>query len=417
MLLVLYIAIVNPTNDMSREEQTERGVPSINLLGATGIGIGAMVGGGILALAGVAFSVSGPSAILAFLLNGIIALVTALSFAEMASAHPQSGGTYTFAKKAMSIHVAFGVGWIVWFASLVAAVLYALGFGSFGAFIIRQLVADAQPWLSEGSWLETSLALLALLGYGYSLSRQSGSGGALANIGKMSVFVVLIAAGLYFMVNEPISNLKQDLQPFFSNGFSGLLTAMGYTFIALQGFDLIASASSEIKDAPKTIPKAMVSTVLIGLLVYIPLLFVVSTVGVSDGRTVADMGDHVCFGSRVLAPIDGKIVHVEDGLPTKKVSLAPNEKEFPAGNHVVIDAGDSNYIFLCHLDSGSVNVITGQLVRSGDFIGLVGNSGNTSWPHLHMHVQDRDFYYCIISYCDSFQFFAHKLFGDNILYS
>lgn len=274
---------------MSTEEQTEKHLPTINLLGATGIGIGAMVGGGILALAGVAFSVSGPSAILAFLLNGIIALVTALSFAEMASAHPQSGGTYTFAKKAMSIHVAFGVGWIVWFASLVAAVLYALGFGSFAAFIIRQLATDAQPWLTDGTWLETSLAMIALLGYGFSLSRKSGSGGALANIGKMSVFVVLIAAGLYFMVNEPISNLKQDLQPFFSNGFSGLLTAMGYTFIALQGFDLIASASSEIKDAPKTIPKAMVSTVLIGLIVYIPLLFVVSTVGLSEGGNVADM--------------------------------------------------------------------------------------------------------------------------------
>ncbi len=56
---------------------------TIGFFGALGIGVGAMVGGGILALAGVAFAVSGPSAILAFALNGLIAFITALSFAEI----------------------------------------------------------------------------------------------------------------------------------------------------------------------------------------------------------------------------------------------------------------------------------------------------------------------------------------------
>jgi basic amino acid/polyamine antiporter, APA family len=114
---------------------------TIGFFGALGIGVGAMVGGGILALAGVAFAVSGPSAILAFILNGAIAFITALSFAEMASANPQSGGTYTYAKKALSLQVAFGVGWIVWFASLVAAVLYALGFGAFAVFALQQILS------------------------------------------------------------------------------------------------------------------------------------------------------------------------------------------------------------------------------------------------------------------------------------
>ena len=67
---------------------------TLGLWGATGVGVGAIVGGGILALAGVAFATTGPSAILAFALNGGIALLTAFSFAELASRFPESGGTY-----------------------------------------------------------------------------------------------------------------------------------------------------------------------------------------------------------------------------------------------------------------------------------------------------------------------------------
>ena len=95
----------------------------IGLLSAIGIGVGAIVGGGILALAGVAFAATGPSAILAFAINGVIAILTAISFAEMASKFPESGGTYAFSRKVLSVEAAFTVGWVVWFASIVAAVL------------------------------------------------------------------------------------------------------------------------------------------------------------------------------------------------------------------------------------------------------------------------------------------------------
>ncbi len=116
---------------------------SIGLLGATSIGVGAIVGGGVLALAGVAFVATGPSALVAFALNGLIALLTAMSFAELSSRFPQSGGTYTFAKKVLSVEAAFGVGWVVWFASISAGALYALGFGSFVAFALESWRPDA----------------------------------------------------------------------------------------------------------------------------------------------------------------------------------------------------------------------------------------------------------------------------------
>ena len=105
----------------------------LGLFGATALGVGAIVGGGILALAGVAFAATGPSAMIAFALNGVIAGLTAVSFAELARRFPESGGIYTYAKKVVSIEVAFMVGWVVWFASIVAGVLYAIGFSAFAS--------------------------------------------------------------------------------------------------------------------------------------------------------------------------------------------------------------------------------------------------------------------------------------------
>ncbi|WP_051205587.1 APC family permease [Salinimicrobium xinjiangense] len=262
---------------------------TIGFSGALGIGVGAMVGGGILALAGVAFAVSGPSAVLAFALNGLIAFITALSFAEMASANPQSGGTYTYAKKALSLQVAFGVGWIVWFASLVAAVLYALGFGAFAVFALKQIPALESSGVLEFGFVPVLLALGAIGYFTFSLTRGSGDGGAVINIGKLAVFAVLIAGGLAVFVQTPFSHISESLDPFFSGGFSGVIAAMGYTFIALQGFDLIGSAAGEIKNPEKNIPKAMMGTLAVGLAIYLPLLFLMSTVGVLPGESITEM--------------------------------------------------------------------------------------------------------------------------------
>lgn len=248
-----------------------------------------MIGGGILILAGVAFSVGGPSAILAFLLNGVIAVITALSFAEMASASPQNGGTYTFAKKALTVQIAFGVGWVVWFASLAAAAFYALGFAAFVVFTLQQI-----PFIGFENVLQhrvtlAILALLAALGYGFKLSRSKSSGGYLVNLGKLLVFAILIAGGFAALFRTPFSEISHSFDTFFTGGFSGVIAAMGYSFVAFQGFVLIAFAAGEIKNPETNILKSMLTTIAIALGVYIPLLLVVMTVGIPTGETLSNM--------------------------------------------------------------------------------------------------------------------------------
>ena len=224
---------------------------TMDLRGATTVGVGAIVGGGIFVLAGVAFEATGPAAILAFLFNGIIAVLTALSFAEISTSFPQSGGAYTFAKKVLSVRAAFGVGWFMWFAYIVAGVLYALGFAAYGALLVESILEifgfGVPDWLGSRS---TALlfAVLAIVLYSISLIRKSTGGGDWATNGKVVVFVVLILAGIFALLRQPIDSTVQNLEPFFTEGGLGLLSAMGFTFIALQGFDLISTIAGEIKE-------------------------------------------------------------------------------------------------------------------------------------------------------------------------
>jgi APA family basic amino acid/polyamine antiporter len=274
---------------MVKDDETDR--RTLGLLDATGVGVGAIVGGGVLALAGVAFATTGPGAIVAFALNGGIAALTALSFSELASRFPQSGGTYAYARKVLTVEAAFAVGWVVWFASVVAAVLYALGFAVFLVPVLEQtiLAGGGTPpgWLG-GRFALLLYALAAVAFYTWGLMRSAAGGGRWVTYGKVVVFVILIAAGFWVLAVHPpgVQELSARFKPFLHRGGQGLVQAMGYTFIALQGFDLIAAVGGEVKDPERNIPRAMLLSLSTALVIYLPLLFLIVAVG-TPGRPIA----------------------------------------------------------------------------------------------------------------------------------
>lgn len=92
-----------------------------------------------------------------------------------------------------------------------------------------------------------------------------------------------------------------------------------------------------------------------------------------------------CWGRPIMAPADGVVARAVDGLPDQ--AIGATDPANPAGNHIVIDFGNDEYGFLAHLRQGSVSVAKGDAVTAGQEIGLCGNSGNTSEPHLHFHMQ------------------------------
>jgi len=255
---------------------------SVGLLGATGVGVGAIVGGGILILAGVAFRAAGPSTIVAFALNGVVSLLTALSFAELSSAFPESGGAYVYAKKVLSVRAAFVVGWVLWFAYIVGGVLYALGFTSFVIAAVNAL-GYAPPWLAtRGATLLIALASVAA--FTVTLIRKSTGGTEWATWGKVVVFSVLILAGVWAGVTADGS--ERAPEPFFAGGALGVVAAMGFTFTALQGFEVIATIAGEVREPRRILPRAMLLSLAAALCLYLPLLAVVSSVGIPAGQTL-----------------------------------------------------------------------------------------------------------------------------------
>jgi murein DD-endopeptidase len=97
-------------------------------------------------------------------------------------------------------------------------------------------------------------------------------------------------------------------------------------------------------------------------------------------------------GVDALAVADGRVVAVKDGIPENVPGVnsraVPITLETVGGNHVIIDIGGGYYAFYAHLKPGSPRVHVGDRVRRGQVIGLVGNSGNSTEPHLHFHVSD-----------------------------
>jgi len=108
-----------------------------------------------------------------------------------------------------------------------------------------------------------------------------------------------------------------------------------------------------------------------------------NTVGArARGIYPSQLERYTVFGEPIHSPCDGTVAATRDGLP----DLAPGERdpENPAGNHVIISCRNVD-ILLAHMKNGSVDVDHGVEVETGDALGRVGNSGNTTEPHLHIH--------------------------------
>ena len=94
------------------------------------------------------------------------------------------------------------------------------------------------------------------------------------------------------------------------------------------------------------------------------------------------------WGQPFLAPADATVAAAVDDLRDNKPHVQ-TDAAHPAGNHVILDFGNGEFALLAHLQKGSVKVKAGDRVQTGQQLGLCGNSGNTSEPHLHFHLQDR----------------------------
>jgi murein DD-endopeptidase len=116
----------------------------------------------------------------------------------------------------------------------------------------------------------------------------------------------------------------------------------------------------------------------------------------NEGKTFQgdekDNKNYYAYGSDALAVADGVVTEVKDGIPENVPGInsraVPITLETVGGNHVILDIGGGHFAFYAHLQPGSLRVKLGDKVRRGQVVGLVGNSGNSTEPHLHFHIEN-----------------------------
>ena len=258
---------------MSTEAKSPGLVRSLSLSQAVMIGVASMIGGAIFVLVGPGIDAAGPALIIAFMLNGVITLFTALTYAELGSALPATGGGYKWVREGLPRPNSYLSGWMAWFAHTIAGSLYAVAFGTFLGHLLKsaEIIDDAFGFPLEKLFAVIAIAIFTFINVRG--SSHTGKVGSAITFTQLLIIGVLIIAALVAMsFTNP--NWPENFRDFLPNGTMGLVLAMGLTFIAFEGYEIIAQAGDEIKRPKKNIPRAIFISLGIVISVYVVFAFV-----------------------------------------------------------------------------------------------------------------------------------------------
>lgn len=223
----------------------------IGLFGATAYGVGIILGAGIYALIGPAAGIAGNSLWMSFLIGALISSFTGLSYAELSTMFPRAAAEYVYVKEAFENRLlAFLIGWLIIFTGVVSASTVALGFAGYfkGLFDFPMIL--------------TALILILLLSlvnfYGIKESST-------LNI----LFTGIEIIGLLIIIFLGMPNLGKVNYLEAPHGAGGILAAAALIFFAYLGFEDIANIAEETKNPSKTLPRALILSVVITVAVYV----------------------------------------------------------------------------------------------------------------------------------------------------
>ncbi len=256
----------------------------IGLKESLAIGIGGMVGGGIFAVLGLAVSLAKGGTPVAFLLAGILALITSYSYVKLSLTFPDRGGTVKFINQGFGISVfSGGINNLLWFSYIIMLSLYASAFGSYAPNLLNLSVSKTVSFHIYASGI---IILAAAINY-YSL-KVIGEIETYAVVFKLLILLAFVVIGIYGLFGNP--NLNQ-LSPENWESTIYLITGGMVIFVAYEGFELIANAVPDIENPKKNIPKAYFYSVIFVIFLYIIIAAV--TVGSLPFSKIAIAQDYV----------------------------------------------------------------------------------------------------------------------------
>ncbi len=231
---------------------------SVTLTQALMINLGAIIGAGIFVIIGVAIGHAGPSIIISILLSALIAILTGLSFAEIARHVAKEGGVYEYAKDSFRPFAGFIGGWLWTFGNIIAIAAVSLSMGGYVNILLSTHINTVYFAIAA----IIAFAAINILG--------------IKNSAKtISAFVVINLAVLIIFIVSGISSFHlSNFSNFAPNGTTGTIAGAAIIFFAFTGFSRVTTISDEVKDPEKTIPKAIILSILISTAIYIAVAIV-----------------------------------------------------------------------------------------------------------------------------------------------
>lgn len=251
---------------------------SLGLWQLTAIGVGGIIGAGIFTLAGtVANGTAGPAVLVSFLIAGVASACAALSYAEFAGLIPKAGSAYTYGYAVLGEFAGWFIGWdlLLEYTAIVAVV--AIGISGYFSFLVEQMGAGLPQWMlgapgtGAGHRVDLFAALLCLL-IAWLLNQGIRSAARFETlVVALKVLVVLLVIGVgSFHIDA------RNYHPFFPFGVSGAFTGAATVFFAVFGYDAMSTAAEESKDAQRHMPKAIIYSLVISMVLYVAACLVLT---------------------------------------------------------------------------------------------------------------------------------------------
>src|SRR3954470_19871978 len=262
-----------PVPEMSAESGTDSGqselVRSIGLFQLSMFGIGATIGTGIFFVLSQAVPEAGPAVIWSFLIAGVVAGLTAICYAELASAVPVSGSSYSYAYATLGEGIAMVVAACLLLEYGVSAAAVAVGWSQYLNELFDNLfgftIPDAISQAPEQGGVFNLPAVLLILMCSALLIRgasESAKVNAVMVLIKVGVLILFIAVG----VTGWDANNLSDFSPF---GVDGITSAAGIIFFSYIGLDAVSTAGEEVKNPRRNMPLAIISALVVVTGIYI----------------------------------------------------------------------------------------------------------------------------------------------------
>ncbi|WP_225826601.1 amino acid permease [Streptomyces naphthomycinicus] len=251
---------------------------SLGLWQLTAIGVGGIIGAGIFTLAGtVANGKAGPAVLVSFLVAGVASACAALSYAEFAGLIPKAGSAYTYGYAVLGEFAGWFIGWdlLLEYTAIVAVV--AIGISGYFGFLVEDLGARLPSWMlgapgtGAGHRVDLFAVVLCLL-IAWLLNLGIRSAARFETfVVALKVIVVLVVIGVgVFHIHTA------NYHPFFPFGIGGAFTGAATVFFAVFGYDAMSTAAEESKDAQRHMPKAIIYSLAISMVLYVAACLVLT---------------------------------------------------------------------------------------------------------------------------------------------